>query len=307
MIEVIDVNKFLRDNQCLGPVISSQLFVGKSQSFHPQGLLSEDYFGIYGSPDRRESCSWIELNCKVMHPALFDIIQKRIERKIDTMLSGEKAYKFGKNDLLEEDPDGELTGMSSFSDNITKIRFRLDENEDSDRNKIISMLYKNISRETFFMDKLIVIPPDFRPVTVMEESGEVMVDELNELYQKIIILSNQVKSVSGSLYDILTYRMQLLVKEVNEFVRRKVAKKGGMIRGLMLGKRVDFSARSVIAPNPTLNLGEVGIPLRILCQIFEPFMLYGLVNSPDSRYVTKEFHQEVKKFLGKEKDIDIDM
>lgn len=304
MIKIINPNKFIQDNNCMGPVISSQLFVGKSNSFHPQGLLSEDIFGIYGSPDRRESYSWINLNCNIIHPMIFDIIQKRIERKIDLLLSGEKTFTIGKNGLLEEDENGEITGMGSFEEHITQIAFREDE-EDTERNKIINMLYKNISTGTFFMDKLLVIPPDYRPVTIMEESGEVSVDELNEIYQKIIVLSNQVKSVSGALYDILTYRMQLLIKELNEFVRKKVAKKGGMIRNLMLGKRVDFSARSVIIPNPTLELGQVGIPLKQICEIFFPFMIYGLVNSEYAHDIPIEFHEEVKKFLGKEKEIDI--
>jgi len=157
------------------------------------------------------------------------------------------------------------------------------------------------------MDKLLVIPPDFRPVHINEEKNEIRLDELNELYQKVIISSNSLKSVSGDLFDILSYRMQLLMKDLYELDRIRISKKQGMIRKLMLGKRVDFSARSVISPNPELSLGEVGLPLRIVTQVFEPQMLYALANSPESKNISDEFYEEVRKFLGKETSIDIEM
>ena len=45
--------------------------------------------------------------------------------------------------------------------------------------------------------------------------------------------------------------------------------KGGRVRGNLMGKRVDFSARSVITPDPTLNLDQLGVPVRI-----HPFILF---------------------------------
>jgi DNA-directed RNA polymerase beta' subunit len=304
MIEVIDVDTFINEQNSIGPVVSSQLFLGKSYNLHPDGLLSEEIFGIDGSPERSSSYSWIELNCHVIHPSLYDIIQKQIEKKIEYLLSGEKMYSFDKDGALQEDETGYITGMTSLYEKRKEWKFRQGE-EGTDRNKIIGMLYKNMSSETFFMNKLIVIPPSSRPVTIIEDKDEVMPDELNEIYQRVIILSNSLKGVSGILFDVLSYRMQLLIKELYDFVRLKVAKKTGIIRKDMLGKRVDFSARTVISPNPNLEIGYVGVPLRIVCEIFEPNMLYGLVNSKTAKDIPQEFHDEVKKFLGKETIYDI--
>ena len=307
MIEIINVNNYIREHQCVGPVTSPQLFLGKSYTSHPQGLFSEELFGIEGSPERKDSVSWIELNCNVIHPVIYDLLSKRIERKIDELLSGERNFRFDADGfLIEDEENGDIHGMSGIIANIHKWKFREGDDE-SDRNKLISMLYKNISHDTFFMDKLLVIPPDYRPIHIDEEKGEVRPDEINEIYQKVIILSNSLKSVSGDLFDILSYRMQMLMKELYELDRVKVSKKQGMIRKLMLGKRVDLSARSVISPNPELHLGEVGIPLRIAVQIFIPQMLYALANSPESRSIPDEFYEEIKKFLGKESSLDLDI
>lgn len=305
MIKVLNVNKYIRENKSIGPVESAQMFIGKSYSFHPKGVMSEELFGIYGSPERRTQSSWIDLNCNVIHPMLYDILYKRIEKKIEPLLSGEAIFSLTPEGYLEENPQGDLSGMSDIVSNIDKWKFRLSEDE-SDRNKIIQMMYKSIKSGTFFLDKLILIPPEFRPVQILEEKNEVINDPLNELYMKIIMLSNQVKNVSGSLFDILSYRMQMHLRELNELIRQKVSKKGGMIRRLMLGKRTDFSARSVISPNPKLTLGVTGVPLRIVCQVFEPHMLYGLSNAPEASEIPPEFYEEVKKFLGKEREIDVE-
>jgi DNA-directed RNA polymerase beta' subunit len=300
LILILDTNKFLKEVKAEGPVKTPQLFMGKSTSPHPDGLFSEDFFGIDGSRDWEEKYSWIELNCPIIHPVLFDILYKRIEKKITPLLSGEKTYKFNTAGILEEDDDGNLTGMTSLYENRHLWRFNIEDDPDTTRNKIVSKILENIKTDKFFITKLIVVPPGIRPYSIMNETGEIMVDELNDIYQKIIMLSLQLKSVSGTLFDILAYKMQNHIKDLYEFVRNKTAKKEGMIRRLMLGTRVDFTARSVISPNPTLKPGQVGVPFRIVCQIFEPFILYGLVNSPYSKNIPEEFHKEVKKFLGKD-------
>jgi DNA-directed RNA polymerase subunit beta-beta' len=207
---------------------------------------------------------------------------------------------------IVEDENGDLNGYSSFIKVLDKFRFSNPGIEDTQRSKVIDMMYNNIKNGTFLMNKLLVISPDFRPVTIPMEPGErPMVDEMNDLYNRVIILSNQLKSVSGSLFDILSYKMQLLLAEIHAYTKAKISKKTGMIRNLMLGRRVDLSARSVIAPNPNLKLGEVGVPLRLVCSLFEPTLIYGLVNAPEAASIPEEFHKEVKAYLGKELDPDL--
>lgn len=301
MIEIIDVPKFIKINQIDGPVLSPQFYFGNSDNFHPNGLYSETIFGTSGSPERKNKLSYINLNCKVINGLLYDILRKRIFRKIDILISGEKTFSLDPDGYLIEDENGDISGMSKFVENIHKIRFSPnDDGEEGDRNKIIEMIYENIKNDTFFMDKLLVTSPEFRPLTVMEDTGETHIDELSKLYQKILISANTLGNISGPIRDSLNFRMQQLIKDLYELIKIKVAKKGGIIRNLILGKRIDFSARSVITPNPEIQLGYVGIPLRIIVEIFEPFIIHEIINSEFSSNIPLEFHKAVKEFLDKE-------
>ena len=305
MITILNIDKFIKENKLMGPVTSSQLFTNtKNYEFHPLGLISEDLFGLDGTRDRTVSFSWIDLNCRVIHPVLYDLLTKRIEKKISDALTGEHSFDLDPVEglVLNKDNKGKIRGFRSLYEHIQELRFR-DSGEGEERSKLINVLYKNIDQGTFFMDRLLVISPNFREVTVDLEKNEIVVHDLTRLYQRIIILSSQMKSVSGLLYDTLTFRMQRLVRELYELVRTVISKKQGMIRNLMLGKRVDFSARSVIVPNPHLQPQEVGLPVRICVQSFEPFVIYGLVNSRYANSIPDEFHLEARKFLGKEESI----
>lgn len=298
MIKIVDIERFIEVNDLPGPVNSPQIFLGKTKTFHPQGIMSEEIFGLEGSPERSKTFSWIDLGCKVIEPALYDILSKRIEKKLPDILSGEITATIGPDGRLVEDPDGNINGFLSFIENIEKIKFFPG---DSVRNKLIDMLYDNMVKETFFTTKLLIIPPRHREIMIPDEPEESPeIGDMNAIYRKIIIQSNQIRNVSGPLYDILSFKMQQLVKEMYEFIRVKVGKKEGIIRNLMLGRRVDFSARGVITPNPKLRIGVIGVPLRMICGIFEPQMIYGLINSPESEEIPDEFHEAVKEALGRE-------
>lgn len=308
MIRVINLDRFIKQNKLKGPITSPQIFQGKQYAFHPDGLFSEDIFGMDGSTERAQAMSWIDLNCKVVHPVLYNIIRKRIEKKVPLLLSGEYTYDINPETgaLIEnEDGLGELDGFESFIENINKIKFRRNDEEGTERNKLIEVIEEYKKKNMFFIDRLLVISPSYRNIFVDEESGRVSEDALNDIYKRIISLSHQVDGVSGTLKDILSYQMQLRVMDVYDYIESTVSKKHGLIRNMMLGKRVEFSARSVITPNPELPLGTVGVPLRICCEIFSPYLIYGVMNSSYSNNIPEEFHKEVKQFLGKEIDVEL--
>lgn len=306
MIYILDPQKVLSQNNALGPVTSSQFYSGKSRTFHPQGLFSEELFGLVGSSERKKSISWIDLNTSIIHPLIFDVLQKRVEKKIQLIISGQKNFKLTPEGYLEEDENGKISGLSSFHKNINSIKFRpgkddIDGEIPGDRNRIIKMLETYKVKNLFFMNKLIVISPEYRPIQYLELTNETTVDELSNLYKKVIMLSNQLRGVSGSLYDILSYNMQLLIRDLYELIKVKTSKKSGIIRSSLLGRTTDFSGRSVISPDPKLNITEVGIPFDMIAQLFEPYIIYGILNSKYSGNIPIEFHKAVKEFLGKEK------
>lgn len=297
MIDPIDIEKVVKEQNPI-PVTSPQIFFGKTFSFHPQGLMSEEIFGAEGTKERQTTISYIDLNCQVIHPIFYDIISKKLNRKIPLFLSQEKEYEIEEEGKLVEVEEG-MSGYRAFIKNLDKIKF-LHKEEETHRKNLIELILNNIKGGTFFISKLIVIPPEYRPVIVLEKTNEVQVDPLNELYTKILGIANQQKEMSGDIYDILSWQIQLQLKELYELIRVRTSKKGGIIRNQMLGKRVDFSARGVITPDPTLKLGEVGVPLVVCISIFEPNLIYGILNSEYSSKIPEEFHKAVKEFLGKE-------
>lgn len=302
MIEPLQIDLFLKEKKALEPITSHQIYFDKSMNFHPQGLYSETIFGVEGSKERRSSFSWINLNCNVIHPFLYDILEKRIFRKIPDLLSGNTIFSLDSNGYLIEDDMGDINGMSALVNNIHNIRFSPGE-EGGDRNKVIDVLYKSIKDRTFFISKLPVIPPEYRPIQIDAITGDVQIDELTKLYQKVIMAASNLGSVSGPLFDIFSYRMQLFMRDLYELIKVKVSKKEGLIRNHLLGKRVDYSASAVITPNYKLEPGYVGVPVRLACKLFEPYLIYGIVNSPYKNLVPDEFHIEVKKFLSQESDL----
>jgi len=308
MITILEIDKLIKEKKLAKPVTSSQLFISNSTEFHPQGLMSEDIFGLEGSKERSKTLSYIELNCKIIHPMIFDILNKTIERKIIEVVSTQKSYDLDENGYLIENLEdtGSIRGLSGLIKNIDKLRFK--ESGSEERSKVINMIYDNIKKNKFFMSRLLVISPVYRNVFIDDraEKINITIDDLTKLYQKVIISANQIKAVSGLLHDIMSYKMQLLIRDLLELIRVRISKKEGTIRNLMLGKRVDYSARTVITPNPNLKPKEVGLPFRISVKIFESQIIYGLTNSSYAHLIPKEFFDEVRKYLGKEGTFEIE-
>jgi len=295
VIKVLDVNKFVKG---LTPVITTEL-ITRTGEFNPNGLLSEEIFGVEGSIDRSKKMSFLELNTNVIHPTLYRHIVK-LERKLEKVFSTEISIRINPNGSIMEDENG-ITGISAFIENFSKIKFR--DLNSPQRKAIIENLQQAYKSKTLFIDKLPVVPPDVRPV-FENEKGELQIDQLNEIYQNILRKSFQLKSAGtkGQFFDLLSYGLQLAVNSHDSFIQGRIEKKGGLIRGNMLGKRIDFSGRAVITPGPQLNVNEVGIPLRMAVMIFQPFILNHIIFK---RYPFKqELENEIKNYDGSELSVE---
>jgi DNA-directed RNA polymerase subunit beta' len=289
------MNNFVKG---LNPVTSAEIF-SRPNEFNHDGLFSERIFGNLESTERRKTFSYIDLYTKIIHPSALKIILQ-LNRKIDLFISASENFTLNANGDLIQDPDGELTGLSKFIEIFPDIKFR---GETETREKFIKLLHKSYKEGTLFIDKIPIIPPDFRPA-FQEEDGNWMIDKLNDVYQSMIRKAIQVRSSGGSgiLFDLLSYGLQLAVVEHDKFIRTKVEKKNGLIRNQMLGKRIDFSGRAVITPGPGLKINEVGVPFRIAVNLFEPFIMHVLLYT--NRINREELSSEIKKFIKTELSVD---
>jgi DNA-directed RNA polymerase subunit beta' len=147
------------------------------------------------------------------------------------------------------------------------------------------------------MDVIPVIPPDLRPLVLLE-SGNFATSDLNDLYRRIINRNNRLKKLMDlnapeviirnekrmlqqavdALFDNGRCRRPVLgsssraLKSLTDMIKGKQ----GRFRENLLGKRVDYSARSVIVVGPDLKLNQCGLPKKIALELYQPFIIRKL-------------------------------
>lgn len=150
------------------------------------------------------------------------------------------------------------------------------------------------------MDVVPVIPPDLRPM-VQLDGGRFATSDLNDLYRRVINRNNRLKRLLdlGAPDIIVRNEKRMLQEAVDALIdngRRGRAVTGpgnrplkslsdmlkgkqGRFRQNLLGKRVDYSGRSVIVVGPELKLHQCGLPKEMALELFKPFVMKKLVNS----------------------------
>ncbi len=166
------------------------------------------------------------------------------------------------------------------------------------RLKVVESLRKSPNNpEWMVMDVIPVIPPDLRPLVLLE-SGNFATSDLNDLYRRIINRNNRLKKLIDlnapeviirnekrmlqqavdALFDNGRCRRPVLgssnrpLKSLTDMIKGKQ----GRFRENLLGKRVDYSARSVIVIGPELRLHQCGLPKRIALELYQPFIIRKL-------------------------------
>ena len=143
-----------------------------------------------------------------------------------------------------------------------------------------------------------VLPPDLRPM-VQLDGGRFATSDLNDLYRRVINRNNRLKRLLnlGAPEIIIRNEKRMLQEAVDSLIdngRRGRAVSGsgnhklkslsdllkgkqGRFRQNLLGKRVDYSGRSVIVVGPDLRLHQCGLPKRMALELFKPFIMHALV------------------------------
>ncbi|KXK09100.1 MAG: DNA-directed RNA polymerase subunit beta' [Microgenomates bacterium OLB22] len=162
-----------------------------------------------------------------------------------------------------------------------------------------SFIKSDISPRWMIMVVLPVIPPDLRPV-VQLSGGKFATSDLNDFYRRVINRNNRLKHLIdlGAPEIILRNEKRMLQESVDSLidltksrggktrqVRTKQLKslsdvlkgKQGRFRQNLLGKRVDYSGRSVIIGGPDLKLHQCGLPKEMALELFKPFLLHEVI------------------------------
>ena len=198
-----------------------------------------------------------------------------------------------------------LLSTMNLSDEITKITEELETTAAETRYKKLAKRLKLVEQfiesgnkpEWMILSVLPVLPPDLRPLVPLD-GGRFATSDLNDLYRRVINRNNRLKRLLElNAPDIIVRNEKRMLQESVDALldngrrgraitgtnKRPLKSLADMIKGKqgrfrqnLLGKRVDYSGRSVIVVGPTLKLHQCGIPKKMALELFKPFVFSKL-------------------------------
>jgi len=238
---------------------------------------------VVNSNERRNRFAKIILPIPVINPLFYDLIAdlggRKIKENIDKLMKNENSVLFWDEEeeyyfVREENPEDirrdSLTGIEAIK------TFVLDLAEYSVElgNTKWQIIIDNI--EQLVINQVIVLPPDLRPASKkISKKGQVSSDKINRFYTQILTKKEAMSDthvdvrVDRNLYFNFYRQLQKDVNELYSYILEKMSKKEGLIRGNILGKRIDFSGRAVIVPDPTLKMEECALPYLMFLELFK--------------------------------------
>ena len=201
----------------------------------------------------------------------------------------------------------ELLGEINLEESVARIREELQTAGGSVQRKaklikrlrlMESLISSNTDPTWLIMDVLPVTPPDLRPM-VQLDGGRFATSDLNDLYRRVINRNNRLQRLleMGAPEIIVRNEKRMLQEAVDALIdngRRGrtvvgpnnrplksmsniIEGKQGRFRQSLLGKRVDYSGRSVIVVGPSLELDQCGLPKEMAIELFKPFVVNKLI------------------------------
>ena len=200
----------------------------------------------------------------------------------------------------------ELLKKVDLKKEIDEISAELENAQGQKRTRLLKRLdvldafYKSGNKpEWIILDAIPVIPPDLRPM-IQLDGGRFATSDLNDLYRRVINRNNRLKKLIdlGAPGIIIQNEKRMLQEAVDALfdngrrgrsvtgagnrplksLSSMLKGKQGRFRQNLLGKRVDYSGRSVIVVGPSLKMYQCGIPKEMALELFKPHVIHGLVS-----------------------------
>ena len=235
-----------------------------------------------------------------LHQVISEVEYHRLSRKFgeifEAAIGAESIRKILEESNLRELEarlQSELPSQSSVLSQKTLRRLQI----------IRGMIASGVRPEWMFMTVMPIIPPDLRPM-VQLDGGRYATSDLNDLYRRVINRNNRLKRLFElNAPEVITRNEKRMLQEaidalIDNSIRRGSAPvasqiqrrplksladilkgKQGRFRQNLLGKRVDYSGRSVIVVGPELELHECGLPKKMALELFKPFVIRKLIES----------------------------
>ncbi len=229
---------------------------------------------------------------KVLSEAQYHELSMRYGRIVRVGIGAEAVYEL----LKKMDLDGTIADLEQeVKQTIGATKRRLLKR----LQLLTNMKLAGVGPEWLVMVRLPVIPPDLRPM-VQLDGGRFAASDLNDLYRRVLNRNNRLKRLisQGAPEVIQRNEKRMLQEAVDALIdnaarhgraastgtQRKLRSLSDMLRGKqgrfrqnLLGKRVDYSGRSVIVVGPDLKLHQCGLPKIMALELFKPFVISKLI------------------------------
>src|SRR5918995_1785393 len=258
-----------------GPVTDWECLCGKYKRMKHRGVICDKCgVEVTQAKVRRERLGHITLATPVSHVWFFKGLPSRIGHLLDISL----------RDKMRGEPSAQK-----------KLKY-------AKRLKVVDSFRKSTNKpEWMILDVIPVIPPELRPLVPLD-GGRFATSDLNDLYRRVINRNNRLKKLMElKAPDVIIRNEKRMLQEAVDALfdngrRGRVLRgannrplkslsdtlkgKQGRFRQNLLGKRVDYSGRSVIVVGPELKLHQCGLPKKMALELFKPFIyakleLYG--------------------------------
>ncbi len=232
----------------------------------------------------------------VLDESTFHKYSVRYSTLFEAKIGAESVYELFKNVDLEKlrerlETERETAGAAE--------RAKLDKR----LSLVRGMLHAGVRPEWMFLNRIPVIPPALRPMVALE-GGRHASSDLNDLYRRVINRNNRLKKLidimapdvilrnekrilqeavdalidnsirhGNTAYSAMSQAQRRPLKSLSDYLKSKQ----GYFRQNLLGKRVDYSGRSVIVIGPELQLDQCGLPKHMALELFRPFVIAKLL------------------------------
>ena len=232
----------------------------------------------------------------VLDETTFHKYSVRYSTLFEAKIGAESVYELFKNVDLEKlrerlETERETAGAAE--------RAKLDKR----LSLVRGMLHAGVRPEWMFLNRIPVIPPALRPMVALE-GGRHASSDLNDLYRRVINRNNRLKKLidimapdvilrnekrilqeavdalidnsirhGNTAYSAMSQAQRRPLKSLSDYLKSKQ----GYFRQNLLGKRVDYSGRSVIVIGPELGLDQCGLPKHMALELFRPFVIAKLL------------------------------
>ena len=260
-IKIAKVNNVQTKN--MSEIASLSIFTPSTTSFHPNGLYSTEIFGLVGSPERNRTFAYKRFSISQIHPLLFKTLITNKAFYKDILAS--KSYAVFDNKTKTFIPstieDGE-TGFAFFIKHLPNLT--LPETGSTKRKFIKNVIKKFQSTDNMLLTNYLIIPAGLRDYTIKED-GRGESDEINDLYRRVISLSNLIPKFSKDTdksYNKTRYSLQLAMHEVYIYLEEFLYGKKKFLNYRLMNRRItDGSANVLVGTKQEIT--NIGSPKHV--------------------------------------------